>query len=152
MEELPRKYYLLMDYLKQQILTGQIKPGEKLPSENELVREFQVSRHTVRKALSILQQEEYVYALHGKGTFCSEALIHTRQSKNIAVITTYLNSYIFTKVIQGIDRVMTNAGYSILLENTKNSRKLEADYLEELLGRDAEALRRGEQAMDKWFT
>lgn len=140
MEELPRKYYLLMDYLKQQILTRQIKPGEKLPSENELVREFQVSRHTVRKALSILQQEGYVYALHGKGTFCSEALIHTRQSKNIAVITTYLNSYIFTEVIQGIDRVMTNAGYSILLKNTKNSRKLEADYLEELLGKDIDGL------------
>lgn len=30
------KYYALMEELKQAILSGQIKPGEKLPSENEL--------------------------------------------------------------------------------------------------------------------
>lgn len=140
MEEQPKKYYRLMDDLKQQILTGQRKPGEKLPSENELAREYQVSRHTVRKALGILQSEGYIYAVHGKGTFCSEALLHTGNSKTIAVITTYLDSYIFTEVIQGIDRVLTEAGYSILLKNTRNSRKLEADYLEELLEKDIDGL------------
>ena len=67
MEDQPRKYYLLMNNLKQQILTGQLKPGDKLSSENELAGEYQVSRYTVRKALSILQKEGYVYALHGKG-------------------------------------------------------------------------------------
>ena len=30
------KYYVLMEELKQSILSGEIKPGEKLPSENEL--------------------------------------------------------------------------------------------------------------------
>lgn len=140
MEEQPKKYYRLMDDLKQQILTGQIKPGEKLSSENELARDYQVSRHTVRKALSILENEGYVYAMHGKGTFCSETLLHTGNSKTIAVITTYLDSYIFTEVIQGIDKVLTEAGYSILLKNTKNSRKLEADYLAELLEKDIDGL------------
>lgn len=140
MGEQPKKYYRLMDDLKQQILTRQRKPGEKLPSENELAREYQVSRHTVRKALGILQNEGYIYAVHGKGTFCSEALLHTGNSKTIAVITTYLDSYIFTEVIQGIDRVLTKAGYSILLKNTRNSRKLEADYLEELLEKDIDGL------------
>ena len=50
------KYYALMEELKQAILSGQIKPGEKLPSENELSARYQISRHTVRKALSILRQ------------------------------------------------------------------------------------------------
>ena len=31
------KYYALMEELKQAILSGQIKPGEKLPSENEQI-------------------------------------------------------------------------------------------------------------------
>lgn len=140
MEEQPKKYYRLMDDLKQQILNGEMKPGEKLLSENELAAEYQVSRHTVRKALGILQNEGYIYAVHGKGTFCSEALLHTGKSKTIAVITTYLDSYIFTEVIQGMDRVLTEAGYSILLKNTRNSRKLEADCLEELLSKDIDGL------------
>ncbi len=140
MEEQPKKYYRLMDDLKQQILTSQWKAGEKLPSENELAREYQVSRHTVRKALGILQNEGYIYAVHGKGTFCSDVMLHTGNSKTIAVITTYLDSYIFTEVIQGIDKVLTEAGYSILLKNTRNSRKLEADYLEELLSKNLDGL------------
>ncbi len=140
MEEQPRKYYRLMDDLKQQILSKTIKPGDKLPSENELARAYQVSRHTVRKALSILENEGYIYPRHGSGTFCSEAALHLSPSKNIAVITTYLDSYIFTEVIQGIEGVLTRAGYSILLKNTRNSRQLEAKYLEELLGREIDGL------------
>ena len=45
------KYYDLMEDLHKQILEGEIKPGEKLPSENELSAKYGVSRQTVRKAL-----------------------------------------------------------------------------------------------------
>ena len=48
------KYYRLMEDLKEKILTSELKAGDKLPSENQLSREYQVSRQTVRKALSIL--------------------------------------------------------------------------------------------------
>ena len=48
------KYYGLMEDLKEQILKGEIQVGDKLPSENELSARYQVSRQTVRKALSIL--------------------------------------------------------------------------------------------------
>lgn len=134
------KYYDIMEDLRKQILSGSIKPGEKLPSENELSADFGVSRQTVRKALQILQNEGYIYAEHGRGTFCSEMMRHTRKSKNIAVVTTYLSDYIFPRVIQGIDQVLTENGYSILLKNTKNSRNLEAKCLEELLQKDIDGL------------
>ena len=52
------KYYDLMEDLRKQIVSGKIKPGEKLPSENELSGTYQVSRQTVRKALQILQNED----------------------------------------------------------------------------------------------
>ena len=134
------KYYDLMEDLRTQMLSGDIKPGEKLPSENQLSAQYDVSRQTVRKALQILQKEGYIYAEHGRGTFCSEMMRHTKQSRNIAVITTYLSDYIFPRVIQGIDQVLTENGYSILLKNTKNSRSLEAKCLEELLKKDIDGL------------
>lgn len=87
------KYYTLMEALKEQILSGTIKPGQKLPSENELTREYALSRHTVRKALALLENEGYITARHGKGTFCSERVIQRHNSKNIAV-TGYDNSLI----------------------------------------------------------
>lgn len=134
------KYYDLMEDLREKILSGEVKPGEKIPSENQLSSEYEVSRQTVRKALQILQNEGYIYAEHGRGTFCSEMMRHTRKSKNIAVVTTYLSDYIFPRVIQGIDRVLTENGYSILLKNTRNSRSVEARCLEELLQKDIDGL------------
>lgn len=134
------KYWKLMNELKQKIVDDTYQAGDKMPSENELAASYQVSRHTVRKALALLEHEGFIYAIHGKGTFCSELGRHTKTSRNIAVVTTYLSDYIFPSVIQGIDQVMTDNGYSILLKNTKNSSSAEGKCLEELLSKDIEGL------------
>lgn len=134
------KYYVLMEELKQSILSGEIKPGEKLPSENELSARYQISRHTVRKALSILINEGYIEAEHGRGTFCSQRMGHMKNSRNIAVVTTYISDYIFPRLIQGMDKVMTANGYSIILKNTANSRTKEERVLEDILTKDIEGL------------
>lgn len=134
------KYYTLMEQLKNDILSGRIQPGDKLPSENELVQAYSLSRHTVRKALGLLEQEGYVEAFHGKGTFCSENMRHTKKSGNIAVVTTYISDYIFPRLIQGMDNVLAERGYSIILKNTGNSRQKEARCLEELLQKDIDGL------------
>ena len=134
------KYYTLMEALKEQILSGTIKPGQKLPSENELTREYALSRHTVRKALALLENEGYITARHGKGTFCSERVIQRHNSKNIAVTTTYLSDYIFPRLIQGMDRVLSENGYSIILKNTCNSRSKEEKVLKELLDKPIDGL------------
>lgn len=94
-----KKYVSLMEELKNKILSGEIRPGEKLPSENELAQEYGISRHTVRKALAILANDGYITTEHGKGTFCSDRMAHRKNSKNIAVITTYISDYIFPRLI-----------------------------------------------------
>ena len=45
------KYQELTEQLRLQIVSGEIAPGQKLPSENTLSAQYQVSRQTVRKAL-----------------------------------------------------------------------------------------------------
>ena len=121
-------------------MSGAIRPGEKLPSENELSQKYSLSRHTVRKALGILEQDGYVEAFHGRGTYCSENMRHIKNSKNIAVVTTYISDYIFPRLIQGMDNVLSESGYSIILKNTANSRQKEARCLEELLKKDIDGL------------
>ena len=44
------KYQELMEQLRLQIVSGEIAPGQKLPSEYTLYAQYQVSRQTVRKA------------------------------------------------------------------------------------------------------
>lgn len=134
------KYFTLMETVKQDIQSGKYNPGDKIPSEYELAAAFQVSRHTVRKALAMLAADGYVRAEHGKGTFCSERMRYSGNSKNIAVITTYLSDYIFPSLIQGISTVLTDKGYSIILKNTNNSRAREAKCLEDILTKDIDGL------------
>lgn len=134
------KYYVLMEELKKDIISGKRKPGDRLPSENELSATCHVSRHTVRKALSILEQEGFIEAEHGRGTFVSRKAGGKKGSGNIAVITTYLSDYIFPRLIQGIDSVLTAGGYSIILKNTGNSRLKESRCLEEILEKDIDGL------------
>lgn len=44
---------------------------DKLPSENDFAREYDVNRHTVRQALSLLKDEGFIYTKKGKGNFIS---------------------------------------------------------------------------------
>ena len=134
------KYFTLMEELKEKIISGRIQPGEKLPSENQFTVQYSLSRHTVRKALSLLEQEGYIEACHGKGTFCSEKMRHMKKSRNIAVVTTYISDYIFPRLIQGMDNVLSEQGYSIILKNTGNSRQKKAKCLEELFQKDIDGL------------
>lgn len=134
------KYAKLQRYIKDEIIMGRIKPGDQIPSENTLSEELSLSRHTVRKAISMLVNEGYLYTEHGKGTFCKDRSIGRINSRNIGVMTTYISEYIFPRVIQGIDSVLSEKGYSIILKNTDNDVEKEAVYLQEILNKDIEGL------------
>lgn len=64
-------FYQLATILEKKILSGQLKAGEPLPSENDLGREYELSRATVRKGLSLLAERGLISAQQGRGTFVS---------------------------------------------------------------------------------
>lgn len=68
-------YIQLADLIRGQIIDGSYAPGTMLPSENELVQTYQVSRVTVRQALALLHQEGMVKRAQGKGTFVADQTI-----------------------------------------------------------------------------
>jgi len=55
--------------LEQKIRSRELIPGDKLPTEHELSRQFMVNRHTVRRALSDLQEKGIVESTQGRGSF-----------------------------------------------------------------------------------
>lgn len=58
--------------LREAIESGQYRPGERIPSEHELVEQFGVSRATVRKAISELVLEGWLHRIQGRGTFVAK--------------------------------------------------------------------------------
>lgn len=62
-------YKQLLDIIKNDIYTGNLKSGNKLPSEASLMNTYNVSRVTVRAAISELVEEGILVRSQGKGTF-----------------------------------------------------------------------------------
>ena len=60
-----RVFEEIVAQLKQSILTGRFKPGDKLPTERELVEEFQVSRVAIREALRTLENSGFIVTRQG---------------------------------------------------------------------------------------
>lgn len=88
MEILPHqiKYQHLADILKEQLRTH--PAGKRLPSVRSLMKRFQVSQHTVMRALDLLQREELVTRRHGSGIFRSDV----NRSPTIAFCRSNFNS------------------------------------------------------------
>jgi DNA-binding FadR family transcriptional regulator len=59
----------LADMLRRQIETGELRPGDPLPSELRLVDDYSVSRTTVRQAIGQLRSEGLVTVDRPRGTF-----------------------------------------------------------------------------------
>ena len=60
--------------LREQIISRTLLPGDKLPAESELSQTYQVSSITVKRALSMLQEDGLVKRVQGKGTFVRDLL------------------------------------------------------------------------------
>jgi DNA-binding FadR family transcriptional regulator len=63
--------------IQEAILAGEYAPNSKLPAEDGLSAEFDVSRPVVREALALLRERGYVRTYNGKGTFVRQSEIGT---------------------------------------------------------------------------
>lgn len=73
-------YDQLADKIRSDIYEGVFSRGEKIPSEFELSNMYTVSRSTVRKAISVLANENLLVKAHGKGTFVASPKMNQHAS------------------------------------------------------------------------
>jgi GntR family histidine utilization transcriptional repressor len=80
------RYQQLKDLIITQISSGELRPHDRVPSENELVEQMNVSRMTANRALRELTDEGYVERVAGRGTFVSDfrSRSHMLEVHNIA--------------------------------------------------------------------
>lgn len=66
------KYKEIADCLEKEIQRGKFDQTKKLPTEEEMIKEFEVSRNTIRKAVTQLVNRGYIYQVQGSGMFLRE--------------------------------------------------------------------------------
>ncbi|MFL0253332.1 substrate-binding domain-containing protein [Clostridium neuense] len=131
------KHEIIENHFIDLIKNKKINIGDQLPSENEIASYFNVSRHTVRQALSKLSEHGLIVKEKGKGTFCIDNFEkEEKASKNIALLTTYISNYIFPKITEGVEEVLRQKGYNLLLFNSNNDIENEINCLKSIENQD----------------
>ncbi|MCS7285668.1 MAG: GntR family transcriptional regulator [Anaerolineae bacterium] len=80
-------YYQIYEQLRREILNGNIRPGELLPSETQICEQCGVSRMTARMALAQLANEGLVVRRKGKGTFVAPPKVTFQDSPFLSIIS-----------------------------------------------------------------
>jgi DNA-binding LacI/PurR family transcriptional regulator len=93
------KYVWYADYLRRQIHTGQLKPGERLPSRSEIREQHQITQPTIERAQAILEREGLIVRRERQGVFVSETP---------GVTTTNNSPKGASKVMTGVIAVLTH--------------------------------------------
>ncbi len=65
-------YWQIKEDLYEQIIGGELKPNEKIPSEPKLAKKYNVSRLTARNAVTALVNDGYLFRVQGQGTFVKQ--------------------------------------------------------------------------------
>lgn len=65
----------IQDWLEFKIREGELAPGSRLPTEQDLAERFHVNRHTVRRALTLLAEKDLIRTEQGSGSFVRDQII-----------------------------------------------------------------------------
>lgn len=125
------KYQEILKKLQTEISSGKYKPGQKLPSESELVRRHGVSRMTVFRAMQDLQNQGTIIRRAGSGSYVSS---HLDTSGHVfgLLIPELGQTEIFEAICRGIMEGPRASQHSLLWGNTAPSENKKEEVAEQL--------------------
>lgn len=126
------KYKQLAGILKKTIAGCQQKGAAKLPTEQRLCQQYHVSRQTVRKALSLLEEEGLITKKQGSGSFIT-GLSDSPDKNIIQILISDDHEYIYPGVLKDISAELERYGFQSRILITDNQTELERIHLTELL-------------------
>jgi len=125
------KYNRLVSSLKERINDNISKGIYRLPTEEAIGAQHGVSRQTVRRALTILEQEGLIEKRQGSGSYATGLLSNTEKNR-IAIITRSSQEYIYPALLQELSRTLNSKGYETIQYTTENKIAKERTILQEL--------------------
>ena len=136
---LSAKYEQLAASLRSELQLLLRQGGTKLATEAEICERYHMSRQTVRHALKLLEEEGLIERRQGSGSYIRQqsAAADTRQ---IAVVTTFLDDYIFPSILHDAQSCFSQAGYTTLVFATENKVSREREILLRLTEQKVSAL------------
>lgn len=127
-----KKYEFVANALSKDIETHFYPDGTLFPTEEQLTKLYGVSRQTVRKSLSILEEKGLIEKKQGCGSVVTMKN-PAADSGKVAVIATYIDDYIFPVQLGGAVEVLAKKHFSAVLSATGNRICTERKILEDII-------------------
>ncbi|EJW17171.1 transcriptional regulator, GntR family [Paenibacillus alvei DSM 29] len=154
-------YLQVQRYIEDMIQNKQLKPNDRIPTEKELMEQFQVSRITVVNALAALVKEGLIYRVPGRGSFVSKQIMgkmimaqeesnnantnemrdssvsgfagRERRKKVVGFVMPTLDDYFAMRLINSIQKTLNERGYSLIVAFSGGSKDREEQQIREML-------------------
>ena len=131
------KYLPIVNWVKKGIEDKTFKAGDKLPTEDELIKKFSCGRYTARQAISALEEEGLVNRIQGSGSYIAPSEVENETQQNssniIGVIIRNNRVHIFPEVFRGISEQLSSHGYLMNIFITDNDYIKERQAIENVL-------------------
>jgi GntR family transcriptional regulator, arabinose operon transcriptional repressor len=133
-------YQKIANELIERIEKGELRSGDKLPTESELGGAYGVSRITVTHAIRLLQNRNLVFRVKGSGTFISKkradgfGVRPYGDMSFISVVFPHGEQNGAHEILIGIESESTNGSYYVTIHNSRNKPFLEHDIIMNVLG------------------
>jgi len=141
---MPLLYERLRDYLLDEIRSGRLGPGARIPSELALAEQFSVSRITSKKALETLERDGLIVRYRGKGSFVTERqasavlkvplpngqadhpVTHqTALTPTVGFVVPNVSDIFGTRMLQAIEERASETGHLLIFKRTYGRREVE---------------------------
>ncbi|HEY0827697.1 MAG TPA: GntR family transcriptional regulator, partial [Bacilli bacterium] len=155
-------YLQIQEYFKEQISSKNLLENDRIPTEKEIMEQFNVSRITVVNALSGLAQEGWIYRIPGRGSFVKEGKYEPKQSlltelpdrytpttaleantpnkRTIGLVMTTIGDYFAIRLLRGITQALNDSDFQLIIMLTFNSQEREQYAIKELARMGVEGL------------
>jgi GntR family transcriptional regulator of arabinose operon len=141
-------YIQIQNHFKELIHSRRLLEDDKIPTEKEILEQFNVSRITVANALNELAREGWIYRIPGRGTYvkgipekyipkvssnpATIAVPNRSGRPKIGLLIPFVGDYFAIRLIQGITSALENSGFSLLIMFTFNSKEREKEIIQDL--------------------
>ena len=123
------KYMGIYNHFKDLVESGDLPVGAKLPTEEQIIKQFDVSRITVVRGLERLQQERYITRVQGSGSFVRTRLAATESMKVVSFITSFTGEGREGQLISGLESGFRESGYMLSVSNSAENKATERELI-----------------------
>lgn len=126
------KFFEIAKELRNFILSPHSISTYRLPTEQEMCEQYQVSRQTIRQALELLEEENLIIRIKGSGAYIQPHADYLRKVK-IVLLVAEEDEYIYPELISDICSVLTDKSLHVTVRCSHNDVNTERRILKELL-------------------